>query len=429
MNKPTAALDAARSFAEQQDAQDPLAQLRTAFHIPPRSALGRGAYLCGHSLGLQPKAVAGVIAEELDSWAQRAVEGHFESPHPWLSYHEALTPSLARLVGALPIEVAAMNTLTVNLHLMLASFYRPTRARRKILIEKRAFSSDRYAAAAQIRLHGFDPREALIEIGPRAGEDLLRMDDVCERIEREADSIAAVLLPGVQYLSGQRYDLERIACAARRHGCAVGFDLAHSVGNTPLQLHEWNVDFAVWCGYKYLNGGPGAVGACFVHERHAHEYDLPRLAGWWGHDKSSRFAMPEEFRPIPGAEGWQVSNIPILSTAPLRASLELFDEVGMDALRAKSLRLTGYLEALLDARLQDSVSIITPRDPQWRGCQLSLRLHRSRDGARAVFEALCRRGFIGDWREPDVVRVAPVPMYNTFVDVWAFVQALAEELH
>ncbi|MGH8176826.1 MAG: kynureninase [Steroidobacter sp.] len=418
-----------RNFAERQDAEDTLASLRGAFHIPTRSDGRLGAYLCGHSLGLQPKAVATIIAEELDSWAQRAVDGHFDSTRPWLSYHEALAPALARLVGALPIEVVAMNTLTVNLHLMLATFYRPTQERHKILIERRAFSSDRYAVAAQIRHHGFDPATALIELGPRDGEDLLRTEDICERIEREAATIATVMLPGVQYLTGQRLDLHAITRCARRHGCLVGFDLAHAIGNTPLQLHDWDADFAVWCSYKYLNSGPGAIGGCFVHERHAHAFELPRLAGWWGHDKASRFRMLDEFRPLPGAEGWQISNLPILSTAPLLASLSLFDQAGLPALRAKSVRLTAYLESLLDAQVRDALTIITPRDPDARGCQLSLRLHRDPKRARAVFDALAQRGFVGDWREPDVIRVAPIPMYNRFVEVWEFVSALKEELH
>ncbi len=428
MNQSPAFISTERAFAEQQDAADPLAALRSAFHIPKRSAELRGAYLCGHSLGLQPRAAASVVAEELESWSQRAVDGHFDSPRPWLSYHERLAQPLARIVGALPLEVVAMNTLTVNLHLMLASFYRPTRERRKIVIEKRAFSSDRYAVAAQIRHHGFDPQTSLIEIEPRAGEDLIRTEDVCERIEREADSIATVMLPGVQYLSGQRFDLPTITELARRSGCIVGFDLAHSVGNTPLQLHDWNIDFAVWCNYKYLNGGPGAIGGAFVHERHARAFDLPRLAGWWGHDKTTRFNMPQEFQPLPGAEGWQISNLPILSAAPVLASLQLFDQAGMPALRTKSERLTAYLESLLDVHVRDALTIVTPRDPDARGCQLSLRLHRSPAEARAVFDALSRAGFVGDWREPDIIRIAPVPMYNTFVDVWEFVRALAGEL-
>jgi kynureninase len=414
-----------RTYAEQQDAADPLASFRQRFHIPTRPD-GSGAYLCGHSLGLQPKSVATIIGEELESWAQRAVDGHFESQRPWTSYHERLAPSLARLVGAQPIEVVTMNTLTVNLHLMLASFYRPTRERHKILIEKRAFSSDRYAVASQIRHHGYDPKTSLLEIGPRDGEDTLRTDDICALIAREAAQLATVMLPGVQYLSGQRLDLATIAECARRARCAVGFDLAHSVGNVPVDLHDWNADFAVWCTYKYLNAGPGAIGGAFVHERHARAFDLPRLAGWWGHDKATRFLMPEGFQPLPGAEGWQISNLPILSTAPLLASLPLFDEAGLPALRRKSLRLTGYLERLLRASLSDALSILTPSDPEARGCQLSLRLHRTPTLARAVFDALNRRGFVGDWREPDVIRIAPVPMYNTFVEVREFTRALEQ---
>jgi kynureninase len=414
-----------RAYAAQQDAADPLAPFRQRFRLPTRPD-GSGAYLCGHSLGLQPKSVAAVINEELESWAQRAVDGHFESQRPWMSYHERLAPSFARLVGAQPLEVVAMNTLTVNLHLMLASFYRPTPARHRILIEKRAFSSDRYAVAAQIRHHGHDPSKSLLEIGPRSGADTLRSDDICELIEREAAQLATVMLPGVQYLSGQRFDLATITRCARRAGCAVGFDLAHSIGNVPIELHDWDVDFAVWCTYKYLNSGPGAIGGAFVHERHARAFDLPRLAGWWGHDKGTRFLMPEEFQPLPGAEGWQISNLPILSAAPLLASLPLFDEAGLPALRRKSLQLTGYLEQLLKARLSEALSILTPSDPEARGCQLSLRLHRTPTQARAVFDALNRRGFVGDWREPDVIRVAPVPMYNTFVEVWEFAQALEQ---
>lgn len=418
-------IPAERRFAEEQDASDPLAALRDAFLIPPRCQ-GSGAYLCGHSLGLQPKAAARFVNEELESWSQRAVDGHFDSPRPWLPYHERLAPSLARLVGAQPLEVVAMNTLTVNLHLMLISFYRPTPQRHKIVIEKRAFSSDRYAVAAQIQHRGYDPATSLIEIGPREGEDTLRMDDVCLLIERDAAQIATVMLPGVQYLSGQRFDLATIARVARRHGCAVGFDLAHAAGNVLLQLHDWDVDFAVWCHYKYLNAGPGAIAGCFVHERHARAFDLPRLAGWWGHDKDSRFQMPDAFQPLPGAEGWQVSNLPILSAAPLLASLPLFDQAGMPALRAKSLKLTAYLESLLRTRLSHALTIITPADPEARGCQLSVRLHRQPAAARAVFDSLCERGFIGDWREPDVIRVAPIPLYNTFTEVWNFAAALEQ---
>ncbi|HKS57962.1 MAG TPA: kynureninase [Steroidobacteraceae bacterium] len=417
-----------RSFAEQQDRADPLAQMRDAFRIPARADGTEHVYFCGHSLGLQPKAVGRVVQEELDSWAQRAVDGHFESSRPWLTYHERFAPSLAKLVGAQPLEVVAMNTLTVNLHLMLATFYRPTRERSKILIEKHAFSSDRYTVASQARLHGFDPQTAMLEIGPRSGEEAVRTEDVLALIEREGAQIATVMLPGVQFLNGQRFDLQAITQAAHRAGCRVGFDLAHAIGNVPLALHDSGADFAVWCHYKYLNAGPGAVGGCFVHERHARDFELVRLAGWWGHDKTSRFAMPHEFRPLPGAEGWQISNLPILAAAPLLASLPLFDAAGMPALRAKSTRLTGYLESLLRAQLSDCVTILTPADPEARGCQLSLRLRRSSADARKVFDALAAAGFTGDWREPDVIRVAPVPLYNTFAEVWEFVSTLGRFL-
>ncbi len=417
-----------RSFAEQQDRADPLAKMRDAFFIPTRADGSEHVYFCGHSLGLQPKSVGRIVQEELDSWAQRAVDGHFQSARPWLSYHERFAPSLARLVGAQPIEVVAMNTLTVNLHLMLATFYRPTRERPKILIEKHAFSSDRYAVASQVQLHGFDPQTAVLEIGSRAGEEVVRTEDVLALIEREGARIATVMLPAVQYLSGQRLDLHAIASAARRAGCRVGFDLAHAIGNVPLALHDSGADFAVWCHYKYLNAGPGAIGGCFVHERHARDFDLVRLAGWWGHDKASRFAMPHEFRPLPGAEGWQVSNLPILAAAPLLASLETFEAAGMPALRAKSLQLTAYLESLLRSQLADSVTILTPADPEARGCQLSLRLRRSAAEAHKVFDALAAAGFTGDWREPDVIRVAPVPLYNTFAEVWEFAAALGRFL-
>ena len=417
-----------RSFAEQQDAADSLAPLRAEFFIPQLAGGGDSIYLCGHSLGLQPRGVARVLNEELQHWAELAVEGHFASSRPWLPYHEQLTGSLARLVGAQPLEVVAMNSLTVNLHLMLASFYRPRAGRDAIVIEQRAFSSDQYAVASQIQHHGFDPKTALIEIGPRAGEDIIRTEDICSLIEREGQRIATVMLPGVQYLTGQRFDLEVITRCARRQGCAVGFDLAHAIGNVPLRLHDWDVDFAVWCSYKYLNAGPGAIGGCFVHERHARALDLPRFAGWWGHDKDSRFQMLPDFRPIAGAEGWQLSNPPILAAAPLLASLPLFDAAGMGQLRAKSVKLTAYLQTLLQARLSNALNIITPSDPEARGCQLSIRLHRSPAEARAVFDSLASQGVFCDWREPDIIRVAPVPLYNSFLDVWRFVAALERAL-
>ncbi len=406
------------------DAQDALRSLRAAFHIPRRENGTEAVYLCGHSLGLAPKRALAIVNEELDAWAQRGVEGHFTGQRPWLSYHEQVTRGLATLAGALPIEVVAMNSLTVNLHLLLTSFYRPSGRRRKILLESHAFSSDRYAIESQVRLHGLDPSDAVVIVSPRDGEDVLRTEDICAAIENTGDALATVLLPGVQYLTGQRLDMETITRSAHSVGSTVGFDLAHAMGNTPLALHDWNVDFAVWCSYKYLNSGPGAIGGAFVHERHAHS-PIPRLAGWWGHDKQSRFAMPPTFHALPGAEGWQISNPPIFSLAPLIASLALFEQAGFDRLRAKSQALTNYLECALLARAADAVQILTPRDPQWRGCQLSIRLRRPRETARAIHDELTKRGFVCDWREPDVIRVAPVPLYNTFLEVWEFVDALS----
>lgn len=417
-----------RATAERLDAGDPLAAFRADFQLPVRKDGSTCVYFCGHSLGLAPQNALRIVNEELDAWARLGVDGHFAAARPWLSYHEHLSDSLARLAGASPLEVVAMNSLTVNLHLMLASFYRPTRERHKILIEKRAFSSDRYAVASQIHLHGFDPAISLTEIGPREHETAIRTGDICELIEREGSTMATVMLPGVQYLSGQCFDMAAITACAQRQGCKVGFDLAHAIGNVPLALHDWNADFAVWCSYKYLNSGPGAIGGCFVHERHARTFDLPRLAGWWGHDKTSRFNMPESFRVLAGAEGWQISNPSILSAAPLLASLELFDSAGIDRLREKSVALTGYLESLLNARLRNSLTILTPAEPAARGCQLSLRLHRSPAEARAVHATLTERGYICDRREPDVIRLAPVPLYNRFAEVWAFVEALEKAL-
>jgi kynureninase len=414
--------------AQARDTADVLAPLRSQFHLPTRGNGTPTVYLCGHSLGLAPKSATNILNEELAVWAERGVEGHFEAARPWLSYHELLTPGLTRLTGALPHEVVAMNSLTANLHLMLTSFYRPTNDRHCLLIEKRAFSSDRYAVASQIAQRGFDPHRSLIEIEPRPGEALFRTEDICELIARKGASIATVLLPGVQYLTGQCFDMAAIAATARTQGCAVGFDLAHAIGNVPLSLHDWDVDFAVWCSYKYLNSGPGAIGGLFVHERHARSFDLPRFAGWWGHDKQSRFQMPSQFSPLYGAEGWQLSNPSILSAAPLLASLELFDRAGFARLRAKSIALTGLLEQLLIERLERSLEIITPTQSASRGCQLSIRLKRSPREAHAVYQRLALGGYVCDWREPDVIRVAPVPLYNTFEEVWHFVAALEQAL-
>lgn len=413
-----------RHAAAALDVADPLARFRAKFHLPISNDGNPLVYLCGHSLGLQPRATASLVNEELTAWQMRAVEGHFSGARPWLDYHEQFTAGLADLCGALPLEVVAMNSLSVNLHLMLISFYRPTPQRYRLLIERGAFPSDRYAVESQLRLHGFDPSDALIEVGPREGEDSVRHEDLCAVLEQHGASIATVLLPGVQYLTGQLFDIAALTQAAHRQGCVIGFDLAHAIGNVPLSLHDWGVDFAAWCSYKYLNSGPGAIGGAFVHERHARAFDLPRLAGWWGHDKRTRFQMPDHFTPLPGAEGWQLSNPSILASAPLLASLHLFQAAGLTALRSKSMQLTAYMESLLRATLADEITLLTPSDAAQRGSQLSLRL-KSRARGSAVHHELTRRGVLCDWREPDVIRAAPVPLYNRFVDVWDFVQALS----
>ncbi len=414
-----------REFAEKLDAEDTLAGFRERFHIPVHATGQESLYFCGHSLGLQPKSTADFIVDELDDWQHLGVRGHFEAKRPWLPYHKFLTDLTARLVGACGKEVVNMNTLTVNLHLMMVSFYRPTTDRHKILIETPAFPSDHYAVWSQIRFHGFNPDTSLLTIGPRDGESSIRREDLDRMIEREGSEMALILLPGVQYYSGQAFDIEHIASVGHKAGCKVGFDLAHAVGNLPLQLHDSGIDFAVWCNYKYLNSGPGAVGGCFVHERHSNSVELPRFAGWWGQDKATRFEMGPDFHPIPGVEGWQVSNPPIFSLAPVLASLEVFDEAGMPALQCKSQRLTGFLEFLLDTRLASRVQILTPRDPAARGCQLSLRID---GGDRSVYEALEKLGVVCDWREPDVIRVAPVPLYNRFTEVFEYVGVLQQIL-
>jgi kynureninase len=413
-----------KTLAENLDREDPLRAYRERFHIPRGENGEKEFYFCGNSLGLQPKSAQDYVREVLDAWARLGVRGHFEGERPWLPYHEYATEKLARLVGALPLEVAAMNSLTANLHLLLVSFYRPTSARQKILIEAQAFPSDRYAVESQVRFHGFDPDTSIVEAKPRRGDSIIRMDDLLQLIDREGDSIALILWPGVQFYTGQAFALEKIADAGHRKGCTVGVDLAHAVGNLVLNLHDSQADFAVWCSYKYLNAGPGAVAGCFVHERHAERFDLPRFAGWWGHDKSSRFGMPPRFNPQSGAEGWQLSNPPILSLAPLLASLDVFDEVGMKALRAKSEKLTGYLERLLMERFGDKVAMLTPSEPAERGCQLSITL---RDGRR-IYERLIASGVTCDWREPDVIRLTPVPLYNGFVEVFEFVERLERML-
>ncbi len=409
------------AFSLRLDATDPLARFRERFEIPEGGDGRPLIYLCGHSLGLMPKAARAAVEQEMDDWARHGVAGHFAAKNPWYSYHERFRDGGARLVGARPGEVVMMNSLTVNLHLMLMTFYRPSARRHAVLIEADAFPSDRYAVTSWIRHHGHDPETSLLLARPREGESNLRTEDVECFLQERGHEIALVLLPGVQYLTGQVLDIERLTAAARRQGCRVGFDLAHAVGNIVLRLHDWQVDFAVWCSYKYLNAGPGAVGGCFVHEAHGDDRALPRLAGWWGNDPATRLTMPADFVPRRGADGWQVSNPPILSMAPLLASLALFDEAGLPALRSRSERLTGYLLRLIEAHAGDRLEVITPREPARRGCQISLRARRA---PRDLLTALAVSGVVCDFREPDVIRVSAAPLYNSFHEVWRFARIL-----
>lgn len=409
------------------DAADPLAAFRERFLLPRDEAGEPLAYLCGHSLGLQPAAVTDYLQKELDLWARRGVHGHFEGERPWYDYQETLRQPMAGILGALPEEVVMMNSLTVNLHLLMVSFYRPTIDKFKVLVEEDAFPSDRFAIESQIRFHGYDPRKGKLALRPREGEDTVRTEDVVDLLNREGRRVALVMLSGVNYVTGQALDIATITRAAQRAGCVVGWDLAHAAGNMPLKLHDWNVDFAVWCSYKYLNSGPGGVGGAFVHQRHARRTDLPRFAGWWGHDPATRFALQPDFAPQPGAAGWQVSNAPVLSMAACRASLDLFQEAGMAALRAKSERLTAKLLEWLQAAVPEgAVQVLTPSDPAARGAQVSLRL--ASGDARALHAALEAAGVVCDYREPGTIRVAPVPLYNTFQDVRRFAEAVGRHL-
>lgn len=410
--------------ARRLDGSDPLAGYREAFHIPPGPNGEPCIYLCGNSLGLAPRSASARVQAELDAWARLGVEGHFAEGVGWFAYHERFRGPAARLVGAREGEVVVMNALTVNLHLLMVSFYRPSGARRKILIERGAFPSDRYAVASQAAFHGLDPADAVIEIGPRAGERTLRTEDILAAIEAHGPELALVMFGGVNYYTGQVLDIAAITEAVHAQGAVVGFDLAHAAGNVPLRLHDDGVDFGAWCSYKYLNAGPGGVAMAFVHERHGRSPELPRFAGWWGNDPGSRFSMPEAFSPQPGAAGWQLSNAPILPMAALSASLEVFDEVGMEALRLKSVRLTSYLQHLLDG-LGGGFEVITPREVEARGCQLSLLVDGS---GQALHERLMAAGVICDFRRPNVIRVAPVPLYNRFEDVWRFVAVLRATL-
>jgi kynureninase len=403
------------------DQEDSLKNFRDDFLFPKQSSGEPYVYLCGNSLGLQPKKTKENINQELTDWANLGVEGHFEAKNPWLPYHEFVTASLSRLVGAKPTEVVAMNSLTVNLHLLMASFYRPTPQRYKIVIEGNAFPSDQYAVASQARFHGFTAEQAVLEVKPREGETTVRTEDFIALLEKNKNEIALVLLGGVNYLNAQFFDVAPLCKKTHEIGAIFGLDLAHAAGNLPLKLHDWDVDFAAWCSYKYLNSGPGGISGAYVHERFSKLKDIPRFEGWWGHDKKTRFAMPSKFEPIEGVEAWQLSNPPIFQLAALRSSLELFDRATMPALREKSKKLTKYLWDELDKLPKGLVDIFTPQDPESRGSQLSLKI---RDGNRDTVASLRKNGVICDFREPNIIRVAPTPLYNTFMDCYLFVETL-----
>ena len=407
------------SFAQELDKQDGLAYLREEFHLLKKG--GKPAiYLCGNSLGLQPKRVSAAIDQELKDWAELGVAGHFDGKNPWMYYHHFLTEKAAKVVGALPSEVVIMNNLTANLHLMMVSFYRPTAQRYKIMMEATAFPSDQYAMETQAKFHGFHPDDVIIELKPREGEYTLRTEDILAEIEKHKDSLAIVMMGGVNYYTGQAFDMKAIAAAAHAVGARAGFDLAHAAGNLHLQLHDWNIDFAVWCTYKYLNSGPGGTSGVFVHERHGKNPDLIRFAGWWGHDEKERFLMKKGFKPMEGAAGWQLSNAQVIPMAIHKASLELFEQAGIENLRKKSEKLTGYLEFILKD-FSSHLTIITPSDPKQRGCQLSIIV---KEDGKKLFEYLESQNIIPDWREPDVIRMSAVPMYNSFEDVFRIGEAL-----
>jgi kynureninase len=408
--------------ARELDRQDDLRDFRNAFWIPRQPGGGDQAYFCGHSLGLQPRTAAAALDTEMTRWRELAVSGHFHGQPSWIDYGDDLAEMLAGLVGAEPGEVTVMNTLTVNLHLLMVSFYRPAGPRRKILIERGAFPSDRYAVESQIRFHGLDPAECLVELEPGSGGRLHEEADIEAWLQAHGEEVALVLWPGVQYASGQAFDLRRIAAAGHAAGAHIGFDLAHAAGNLPLQLHDSDCDFAAWCTYKYLNGGPGAVAASFVHARHAGNASLPRFEGWWGNERSGRFRMDPHFTPAAGAEAWQLSNPPILAMAPLRASLALFREAGMARLRAKSLDMAQWLAGAIETHLADVLEVLTPADPGRRGCQLSLRVRAGHERGRALYRWLGERGVVCDWREPDILRIAPVPLYNRYEDCQEFLR-------
>ena len=408
-------------FAQKMDREDPLRSYRDQFHLPKGKKGEELIYLCGNSLGLMPKKAKEYVNIELDDWAQWGVEGHVHARHPWMPYHELLTASMARIVGAKNTEVVVMNSLTVNLHLLMVSFYRPTKKKYKILMEYSPFPSDRYAIESQVRFHGRQPWDAIIELAPDKSSETVSHTSIFNTIEKHGDELALVMMGGVNYYTGQAYPLKEIVQVAQKNGVIVGFDLAHATGNLPLQLHDWGVDFAAWCSYKYLNSSPGGLSGVFIHERHHNNTHIPRFNGWWGHDKSERFKMGPNFVPIPTAEAWQLSNPPILPMAAMRASLELFDEIGMDRLVAKARLLTGYMEYLLEEIRSSLVRVITPPSIEQRGCQLSIQV---KGGGKVIFDELTSSGVVADWREPDVIRVAPVPLYNSFEEVYQFVHIL-----
>lgn len=414
-----------RSMAVAYDETDPLREFRYKFHIPTDNKGKELIYFCGNSLGLQPKNTENCIKQELSDWKSLGVEGHVHAKNPWLSYHEYLTEYMAEVVGANTSEVVVMNTLSVNLHVMMVSFYRPTSRRHKILIESDAFPSDRYAVESQIKFHGFDPNDTLIELKPRDGEYLLREEDIERTIYDYGEEIALILIGNTNYYTGQLFDMKSIAKMGHEKGCLVGFDCAHGAGNVPLNLHDSGVDFAVWCNYKYLNSGPGSIASCFVNEKHVNDSSLPKFTGWWGHNKSTRFGMRDGFDPIPTVESWQLSNPPILSMAAISASLQVFHEAGMSNLREKSIKLTSYLEFLVKETIPGGIVIISPSDPNNRGAQLSLLVE---NGNRKLFEQITQKGVIADWREPNVIRIAPTPLYNTFEEVHDFVGIVKEQL-
>ena len=410
-------------FAKQLDSKDPLNKYQNEFIFPEVNGK-KVIYFTGNSLGLQPKRTKAYVDEVMNDWANLAVEGHFYAEKPWWDYHERFANPLSKIVGALPTEVTVMNTLTVNLHLMMVSFYRPTKKRYKIICEEKAFPSDQYMFQSQVYFHGYKPEDAIVEIKHRDGEHNIRLEDVLAKISEVGEELALVLIGGVNYYTGQVFDIKSITEAGHKAGAKVGWDLAHAAGNIKLELHDWNVDFAAWCSYKYMNSGPGNASGCFVHEKHHNNSNLPRFAGWWGHNKERRFKMEQTFDPIHGADGWQISNLPILSLAPYLASVELFDEIGMDALIQKRDKITSYLEFILheiDKEVDSSFEIITPKNPLERACQLSILLHGE---GRSLFDYLMKNGVITDWREPNVIRLAPVPLYCSFENMYEFGQIL-----